>query len=132
MHGVWRSPQTFLPAYADLDLVSYLASLGFRHPGIAVVPVFSSEPVYFRGNHIVFLSTGFILQAAGEKELTEAIRNARVELQSTRVLPACAAMAPAAPADFSNIQRRLAEQTAAYQDVTARRLRRRDLDHARQ
>ena len=60
MRGVWRSPEVFLPAFADWELVQYLASLG-RAEGVAVLPVFSSEPACFRGNRIVFLSTGFIL-----------------------------------------------------------------------
>jgi len=73
----------------------------------------------------VFLSTGFILQATSEAELTDAIRNARVEVQ-TRDLPACAAMAPWAPGSFSDVRLRLAGQVAGYEDVTVRRLRIRD------
>ncbi len=122
MRGVWRSPQVFMPAYGDLDLVLYVASLGAREPGLAVLPVFTSEPIYFRSNHIVFLSTGFILQATSEAELTDAIRNARVEVQ-TRDLPACAAMVPWVPGSFSDIRLRLAGQVAGYEDVAVRRLR---------
>jgi len=122
---VWRPGQVFLPAYADLELVLYVASLGAREPGVAVLPVLSAEPVYFRSHHIVFLSTGFILKAESEKELTEAIRSARVEVQ-TRDLPACSTLAPSAPASFSDAKLRLAGQLAGYQDVTVRRLRRRD------
>jgi hypothetical protein len=125
MHGVWRPGQVFLPAYADLDLVAYLASLHARHPGVAVIPVFTSEPVSFRGNHVVFLSTGLILKAGSEGELTDAIRKARVEVQ-TRDLPACAAMVTWQPASFADVQRRLAGQVAGYGDVTVRRLRSRD------
>jgi hypothetical protein len=122
---VWRPGQVFLPAYGDLELVLYVASLGAREPGVAVLPVLSSEPLYFRSNHIVFLSTGFILKAGSEKELTEAIRSARVEAQ-TPDLPACSKMTPSAPASFSDAKLRLAGQLAGYQDVTVRRLRRRD------
>jgi hypothetical protein len=109
MHGVWRPGQGFLPAYADLELVVYLASLQARHPGVAVIPVFSSEPVYFRGNHVVFLSTGLILKVGSEQALTDAIRGARVEVQ-TRDLPACAAMATWRPTSFAAVQQRLAGQ----------------------
>jgi hypothetical protein len=125
MHGVWRSRQAFLPAYGDMDLVVYLASLGDRHTGVAVMPVFSSEAIYFRSKNIVFLSTGFILKAGSERELTEAIRRARVEVR-TQELPACAAMTPWAPASFADVRRRLAGQVAGYEDVTVRRLRTRD------
>jgi hypothetical protein len=123
MHGVWRPGQGFLPAYADLELVVYLGSLQARHPGIAVIPVFSSEPVYFRGNHVVFLSTGLILKAGSEQPLTDAIRGARVEVQ-TRDLPACAATMTLLPASsFAAVQQRLAGQVAGYGDVSGRRLR---------
>ena len=126
MHGVWRSRQAFLPAYGDLELVVYLASLGARQPGVAVLPVFSSESFYFRSNAIVFLSTGFILKAGSERELTEAIRRARVEAR-TQELPGCAAMTPWAPASFSDIRRKLEGQVAGYKDVTVRRLRIREI-----
>jgi hypothetical protein len=122
MHGVWRPGQGFLPAYADLELVVYLASLQARHPGVAVIPVFTSEPVYFRSNHVVFLSTGLILRAESERELTDAIRAARVEAQ-TRDLPACAATMTALPTSFADVQRRLAGQVAGYGDASVRRLR---------
>jgi hypothetical protein len=125
MHGVWRSRQAFLPVYGDLELVVYLASLGARQAGVAVLPVFSPEAFYFRSNAIVFLSTGFILKAGSERELTEAIRRARVEVR-TQELPGCAAMTPWAPASFADVRRRLAGQVAGYEDVTVRRLRRRD------
>jgi len=122
MRGVWRSPQVFMPAYGDWELVLYLASLGPREQGVAVLPVFSSEPIYFRSSHIVFLSTGFILKAASENELLEAIRNAPPEVR-TGDLPACSAMLPSTTVSFSDIQRRLTEQLAGYPDVTVRRLR---------
>jgi hypothetical protein len=125
MRGVWRSGQVFLPAYGDMELVSYMASLGPREPGVAVIPVLTSEPIYFRSKNVVFLSTGFILKAGSEKELTEAIRTARVEVK-TRELPGCAAMAPSVPSSFPDIHLRLAEQLAGYEDVTVRRLRSRD------
>ena len=133
LRGVWRPRQVFLPAYADLELVLYMASLGAREPGVAVVPVLSSEPLYFRSKKIVFISTGFILQAGSERELEEAIRTAPVEVQ-TRDLPACAAVATfggagiiqRAPASFPDVRLRLAGQLAGYEDVTVRRLRKRD------
>jgi hypothetical protein len=125
LRGVWQSARVFLPAYGDLELVLYVASLGAREPGVAVLPVFAAEPVCFRSKHVVFLSTGFILKAGSERELTEAIRSARVEVQS-RDLPACAAMTPRVPASLAEIRRRLAGQVAGYEDVTVRRLRRRD------
>ena len=125
MRGVWRPGQRFLPAYGDMELVLYMASLGAREPGVAVIPVFSSEPVYFRSNHIVFLSTGFILKAGSERDLVEAIRNAPVEAR-VGDLPACAAMTPSAPASFSDVRQRLAGQVAGYQDVAVRRMRKRD------
>jgi hypothetical protein len=125
LRGVWRPGQVFLPAYGDLELVSYLASLGASEPGIAMLPVLSAEPLVFRGNHVVFLSTGFILKARSEKELMEAIRSARVEVQ-TRDLPACSSMTPSAPASFADVRLRLAGQLAGYEDVTVRRLHRRD------
>jgi hypothetical protein len=125
MHGVWRGGKVFLPAYADLTLVVYLASLQGRHPRIAVVPVFNPEPISFRGNHVVFLSTGLILRAGSEKELTEAIRGAKADTEA-RDLPACAAMAPLAAASFQDVHERLAGQMASYDDVTVRRLRRRN------
>ncbi len=125
MHGVWRPGQGFLPAYADLELVEYLSSLQARHPGIAVIPVFTSEPVYFRSNHVVFLSTGLILKAGSEQALTDAIRGVRVEVQ-TRDLPACAATMTLPPASFAAVQQRLAGQVAGYGNASARRLRIRD------
>jgi hypothetical protein len=125
LRGVWRTGQVFLPAYGDLELVLYMASLGAREPGIAVVPAFSSKPVYFRSKHIVFISTGFILKAGSEKELVEAIRNAPVEVR-TGDLAACAAMVPWVPASFPDVRLRLAGQLAGYEDVTVRRLRRRE------
>lgn len=125
LRGVWRSRLSFLPAYGDSKLVAYLASLGARQPGVAVLPVFTSEPIYFRSNHIVFLSTGFILRAASERELTEAIRSAPVEVR-TRDLPGCAAMAQFVPASFPDVLLRLAGQVAGYEDVTVRRLRTRE------
>jgi hypothetical protein len=125
MRGVGRPGQVFLPAYGDLELVLYMASLGAREQGVAVLPVLASEPIYFRSNHVVFLSTGFILKAGSERELTEAIRSARVEVQ-TRDLPACSTMAPPATVSFSDVRQRLAGQVAVYQDMTVRRLRRRD------
>jgi hypothetical protein len=125
LRGVWRPGQVFLPAYGDLELVLYLASLGASEPGTTMLPVLSAEPLVFRGNHVVFLSTGFILKARSEKELMEAIRSARVEVR-TQDLPACAAMTPSATASFADVQLRLAGQLAGYQDVTVRRLRRRD------
>jgi hypothetical protein len=67
MRGVWRSPEVFLPAYADGELVR------------------------------------------------------------TRDLPACATTAPWVTAGFSDIRLRLAGQVAAYEDVSVRRLRIRDL-----
>jgi hypothetical protein len=128
LRGVWRSRQVFFPAYGDLHLVVYLASLVARRPGLAVVPVFTSEPVVFRSNHVVFLSTGFILKAESESDLMEAIRSAPVEVQ-TQDLPACAAMdvAPWVPASFHDLRLRLAGQLAGYEDVTVRRLRKRDM-----
>jgi hypothetical protein len=125
LHGVWRPRQGFLPAYADLELVWYLASLGARERDVAVIPVYAPEPVYFRSGGVVFLSTGFILKAGGEKALTDAIRSARVEIR-TEELPACAAMSPRAPASFADAVRRLAREVAEYEGATARRLRRRD------
>ena len=116
-----------MPAYGDWQLVLYVASLGAREQGVAVLPVYTSEPVYFRSNHIVFLSTGFILQATSERDLTEAIRNARVEVQ-TSDLPACAAMVPWLPVSFSDVRQRLARQVAGYEDVAVRRLRIRNTD----
>lgn len=71
---MWRSREVFLPAYADLETLVYLLSLGARQPGVAVVPVYGSAPIYFRSNHVVFLSTGFILKAGSESELTEVIQ----------------------------------------------------------
>jgi hypothetical protein len=124
MRGVWRSPQVFLPAYGDWELLRYVAGLGHRE-GVAVLPVLASEPFYFRSAHIVFLSTGFILKAANDRELTEAIRNARVEVR-TRDLPDCMMMAPIAEESFPEIRLRLERQLARYQDVTVRRLRVRD------
>jgi hypothetical protein len=124
--GVWRSGQVFLPAYGDMELVMYLASLAAREPGVAVLPVFSSEPIVFRSNRVVFLSTGFILKAGSESELMQAIGSARVEFQTRSGLPACAAMTPSAPASFADVRLRLTGQLGGYQDVTVRRLHRRD------
>jgi hypothetical protein len=125
MHGAWRPGQVFLPAYADLELVTYLASLPGRHPGVAVVPVYTAEPISFRSNHVVFLSTGLILKAGSERELSDAIRAARVEVQ-TRDLPACGAMATRPATSFVEVQQRLAAQVAGYASASVRRLRSRD------
>lgn len=122
LHGVWRREQAFLPAYGDLELVLYLAALGARQHGVAVVPVYASDPLCFRSAHVVFLSTGLILRAGSERELADAIRGARVEVHAG-VMPACAAMTPRVSATLPDIQQRLAAQLAGYGDVIARRLR---------
>ena len=121
VRGVWRSPTVFLPVFANWELVQYLASLG-RAEGVSVLPVYTSDPACFRSNHVVFLSTGFILKTTSELELIAAIRRARVQVQSPD-LPSCVAMPASAPAGFSEIVRCLAAEVAAYQDLTARRLR---------
>ncbi len=125
LHGVWRSPEIFLPLYGDLELVTYLAARGGRDPGIAVLPVFSPEPLSFRSRHVVFLSTGLILKAASAKELAGAIRTAAIEVR-TEALPACGALAPRATADLAGLQRRLAAQIAEYERLATRRMQRRD------
>ena len=127
LHGVWRAPEVFTPAYADWPLVAYLASLKTVEPNLAVVPVYSSEPFYFRSNHVVFVSTSFILQAGSEAELTEAIRTARVSVRSAD-LPHCGAMEAQAATGLVAAQRRLAAQVAEYEALSARRLKKRDGD----
>src|ERR1700688_3722380 len=62
IHGVWRSPQVYVPLYADEGTVAYLAALGAkaagdRRPVAAVLPVYAIEPVHFRWGDFVFLST---------------------------------------------------------------------------
>jgi len=125
MHGVWRSDQVFLPAYADLELVKYLASLPAREPGVAIIPVYAAEPIYFRSQQVVFLSTGFILQAGSEQILNAAIRGARIRSR-TPDLPACAALPPSDPASLPELVGRLALKVAEYERMTSRRLRLRD------
>ena len=124
LHGVWRSPETFLPAYADWQLVEYLASLRASEPGVPVLPVFSPEPVYFRSKDVVFVSTGFILGAGSERELTDAIRAAKLEVTSPE-LPHCGAVSVPGSGTLIEIQRKLAAAIADYQALNARRLHRR-------
>jgi hypothetical protein len=125
MHGVWVSPQSFLPVYGDWELMAYLGSVKGADTGVPVLPVFSPEPLYFRSAHVVFVSTGFILKARSEKELAEAIQKAPLTVLS-RVLPACGAMTSSLPAGFAETQQRLQEHLAGYEDVTTRHLKRRD------
>jgi hypothetical protein len=125
MHGVWVSPQSFLPVYADWELAAYLASVKGAGIGVPVLPVFSPEPLYFRSAHVVFVSTGFLLKAASRQEIAEAIATAPLAVVS-RALPACAAIGPSLSGDFAGMKRRLTEQLSGYDDVTTKRLRRRD------
>ncbi len=125
LRGVWLSQQVFLPAFGDLDLLKYLASLGGRKAGVAVLPVLSSEPFYFRSDKVVFVSTGFILNAADERELIGAIQSARRKVR-TRALPACAVLSPVASERLADIRQRLAAQVAEYEGTAALRLLRRE------
>ena len=125
LHGVWHGEQVFLPAYADLELVRYLAGLGAREPGVAVIAVYAADAVYFRSQNVVFLSTGFILRAGSEGALREAIGRAPFGVRSGE-LAACAGMAVPAPASFADVVGRLGRAVAEYERLTARRLRRRE------
>ncbi len=125
LRGVWLPQQVFLPAFGDLDLLKYLASLGGRKAGVAVLPLLSSEPVYFRSDKVVFVSTGFILNASGETELAGAIQSARRKVR-TPALPSCAVMSTARSERFADVRQRLAAQVAAYEGIGALRLLRRE------
>jgi hypothetical protein len=124
MHGVWAGPQSFLPVYGDWKVMAYLASVKGPQVRVPVVPVFSSEPLYFRSTHVVFVSTGFLLKVGSEQELAEAIEKAPLTVLS-RSLPACTAIEPMADSGLAGLQERLAQQLAGYDDVTTRRLHRR-------
>ncbi len=123
--GDWRSPQTFTPAYADLQLVIYLSGLAGPEAGLAVVPIYAVEPLIFRSARIVFVSTGLVLQATSEQQLIHAIRDAPLQITSG-ALPHCGVMPLPAARDLEAVQRKLAAQLAQYQDLGVRTLRRRD------
>ena len=137
LHGVWLAGQTYLPVFGDMQLVEYLASLRGAattdgQPGPAIVPVYSSNAIHFRNRNIVFLSTGFILRAGSERELTAAVqletrhRPAPKRGVQSVALPGCVAPGAAAPAGFADVRLRLAVEVAEYQDFTTPRLRRRE------
>lgn len=121
-HGVWYSPRrsrgqeprgVYFPFYGDLDLVAYLAALtGSGQSDRAILPVYSPEPIHFRRGQLVFVSTGFILQAHSYEELLQAI-------QSEIPCPGGDA------AGFRSMQSKLALQVAEYVELTRPRLRRR-------
>jgi len=69
MHGVWYTPNVYLPFYADTDLVAYLTGIS----DLVVLAVYSPNPIHFRDGEVVLVSTGLILESRSEEELFEAI-----------------------------------------------------------
>jgi hypothetical protein len=132
IRGVWRSPQVFAPLYADWDTVAYLATLSARatggRPPVAVLPVYSDEPVHFSRGGFVFLSTALIVGAHSEQELIDAIQT---ELQGSRSKKqgwpsACVAVTPGPITSFLERQQRLADQVTEYAKMARPRLKRRE------
>jgi hypothetical protein len=112
-HGVWFSNSVYLRFYADQGLIDYLGSLtGVEEHDIAILPVFSSEPVHFRRGHLIFVSTGLILQAHDEVEFLRAVQSE---------MPTAGGSAQG----FQALQARLATQIAQYLEATSPHLRRR-------
>jgi len=133
IHGVWRSPQVYVPLYADEGTVAYLAALGAKAAGdrqrvAAVLPVYTAEPVHFRLGNFVFLSTSLIVEAHDEQELIDTIQ---AEFRSDRTKrhvgpPACALLTPGSPASLPEIQQMLGIRLAEYAKWTAPGLKRRE------
>ena len=133
IHGVWRSPQVYVPLYADEGTVAYLAALGAKAAGVrrtvaAVLPVYSNEPVHFRRGNFVFLSTALIVEAHDEQELIDAIQ---ADSQSGRTnqsvgQAACATWTPGSLASLPEIQQMLGIRLAEYAKWTAPGLKRRE------
>jgi hypothetical protein len=111
IHGVWYSKSEFLPLYVDQGLLEYLDTIP---SGLAVLPVMAPEPIHFRRGQYLFISTGFLLEASGERELLDAVSPRGPQLISF-----------ADDAIFRGVQDRLASQISGYEDNTRRRLRRR-------
>lgn len=133
MHGVWQSPQVFLPVYADWETITYLAAAARKaagtSPTVAVLPVYAEEPIHFRVGNFVFLSTGLIAGATGEADLIEVIQ-AEMKIKKTKGrakygMPACATISLYERADFHNMRQRLEVQVAEYVLSTAQHLKRR-------
>ena len=112
LHGVWYSSRVYLPFYSDLELAAYLSSLPGPADDLAVLPVYSAQPIHFRRGRYVFVSTGLILQARDERELLGTIH---------REIPS----AGTTGSDFHEVQSRLAAQIAQYIEISRPRLRRR-------
>ncbi len=135
LHGVWHTKEAYLPIYADVKAVTYLASLGARaaadQAGLAILPVYSPEPVHFRQGSYIFLSTALILEAADEQTLLRAIQGdiptqwSRRAVGSAGRVSACAAPALLDTDSFEEIRNRLARQISQYQDDRTPRLKRR-------
>lgn len=113
MHGVWYSPERYIPFYCDSQLVAYLAAAkGPGQPDFVIIPVFSSQSIHFRRGHLVFVSVGLILHAQDEDELFRTIR------------PDIRCVAGDA-SGFRDMESRLASQVAEYTEATRPQLRRR-------
>jgi len=129
LHGVWQSPQVYVQLYADWDTVAYLAALRDRvmlntQQPVALLPVYSTEPIHFRQGYFVFLSTALIGKAESEEALIETIH---ADLQSRPAKrffpqPACAVWSADSSATLSGIQERLATQLAQYASLAAPRV----------
>ena len=112
-YGVWYSEQVYLPFYSEMAVVTYLSELcGGAQCQFTIVPVYSPAPLHFRRGDVVYVSTGLILQAAGEEDLLNAIRS---EIKH---------IAPAG-SDFREMQAKLSSQIAAYVEQSTPHLSRR-------
>lgn len=135
LHGVWQSPEVFLPVYADWETVTYLAALARKaagtSPTVAVLPVYAEEPIHFRVGNFVFLSTGLVAGATSEAGLIEVIQTEmkmkvrRSKGRAPYSMPACATMSLFDRADFHDMRQRLEVQVAEYALSTVQHLKRR-------
>jgi hypothetical protein len=130
LHGVWRTPGEFVPLFADLRLVAYLASLARQAarsgelPPV-VLPVFSREPAHFRREGRVFLSTALILSANTEETLLQAIRSDISTASHGTFRDAPCSAVTGALATLAEVQAALAVQIGEYDKWFQRGLKRR-------
>lgn len=111
--GVWYSKQVYLPFYSDIALVTYLSEIsGGPQSRFTIVPVYSPAPLHFRRGDVVYVSTGLILQVAGEEDLVNAIRSEIGHIS-------------AGGCDFHELQTKLSSQIAGYVEVSTPHLNRR-------
>jgi hypothetical protein len=96
--------------------------------GVCVVPVYSRQRISFARGNWVFVSTGLLLTASGEREVLEALRAARRTLCTRRRQSGDYAtfdpLPGASPAHgFEHIQAALRREVEEYEELVRPRLR---------